>query len=272
MRKMFLVVVGLAVLIGVVGCINMFKPQEEGILSITIKPSAAHIQSVGPKLIPANAEYVKIFVWHPDTGFFTTHTALVDSHGTTVEMIVPINDDYVIDVVSYLLSGSGNVALTGDRATGVSVAADATSNVNVTLAPWEVAFTGDSTVTSGEKYSLTCSITGGGGLIEDGLSETFLSTSLTSFQDPSVTRPAWVGYTTMVGNGTAVQLYKGTAPEVPEEATLYVIMAVDFVYQAYGVIPEQDLIMLELPNRFMGETIHQITVTPPGGGIVIGVE
>lgn len=272
MRKASLIVVGLAVLIGAVGCMNMFKPQEEGILSITIKPGVSHTQSIKPKLIPENAEYVRIFVWHPDTGFFTTHTVPVDSQGTTIEVIVPINNDYVIDVVSYLLSGSGNVALTGDRATGVNVAAGATSNVNVTLAPWKVTFTGDSTVTSGEKYSLACSITGGGGLIEDGLYQTFLGMSLTGFQDPSVTRPAWVGYTTMVGNGTAVQLYKGTAPEVPEEATLYVVMAVDFVYQAYGVTPEQDLIMLELPNRFMGETIHQITVTPPGGGVVIGVE
>ncbi|MCK5827606.1 hypothetical protein KAH43_03690, partial [Candidatus Bipolaricaulota bacterium] len=69
MRRVLLFA-GLAIIIGVVlsGCMQqVLEPQEEGGISITIPPrSSNHMMSIGPKMIPASAEFIRVRIWNND--------------------------------------------------------------------------------------------------------------------------------------------------------------------------------------------------------------
>jgi len=272
MRRVVVAVITLAVLAGLGGCMKSPDTEAEGIIHITIQPTNVQPQSITPKLIPANAEKVRIRIWHPSSGFNGVSTIALQPQGQTVDIAVPSNNGYFVDAVSYY-NVTLPLALTGGRAGGVNVAVNATTNVQITLRAWHVDVIGSDNVAPEAEYALDFVATDGGGLITRQTFDTAtLRASTTSFQDPTAPLPPFPG-TVGVAYDDRIPL-TGTAPDVDVETTLYMAALVQFNQYWYDyALPNQAErpMFLELPNRHMEDTLHEITVAPVSGGIVVDI-
>lgn len=260
---------------GVSGCVDLWNtnPQPEGLLRITIQQDAAMPHSVRPKVIPGLATKIRIRIWHPQTGF--NHVATLDLSVPDQQLTLALAEDegYVVDAISYFVRDDRALALTGGREPSVSVSAKETTNVQLSLRPWTTETYGDESVGPEKPYVVEVVATDAGGLItRQTFASATLHASLTSFEDPATDFPA-VPRELGIVEDDSIRL-TATSPDVDNISILYAAALVEFATtwtDASLVDPDERTICLELPNRYMGEGLHTLTIDPTTGGITIGI-
>lgn len=278
MRKMFLLAgLGMAVGLLLAGCMQqVLEPQEEGGISITIPPrSSNHMMSVGPKMIPVSAEFirVRIYSWPFGEDFNTVVTIPLLPEGSTTDISIPVGQNYRVAAISYLESDGENYALTFAEQEGVDIVANSVTPVTLTLEPFGYSISGtplvstdvvtDITVVSGEQYSAYVRLGGELGRLESGGR---MYASLTSFQNPSTPFPddsfGWDS-----GQGYSYWEFRDNdAPSIDytdEETTLYMAFLIKTNPGEWSDFDDPSRITLCIPNRYLGESLYEITVTPP---------
>ena len=270
-KLVFLIVV-LAFAIG--GCMrqSMIDPANEGVIRIVVNPSSLHPSSVTPKLIPAEATKVRIRVWHTDTGFNAVTTIAIGGENA-VDIPVPEDEGYTVDAVSYYVKHSRPLAFTGGRAHNVTVEPKVVTTVQIALRPWETEAAGDTTAEPDESYVVEFIPTNGGGLLTlQTYKEATLHTSTTSFDDPDDQLPFFPGSQGILFDDRIA--FTALAPDVTEITTLYVASLVEFSQNWKDTTlanrSEQPL-FIEFPNRHMGEALHEVTIDPTAGGLVVEI-
>ena len=270
--KLVLLLVVLA--LGLTGCMreSLIDPDNEGVVHVVVNPSSVDPQSIGPKLIPADAEKVRIRVWHPDTGFNAVATVTIgDADG--VDIPVPADDGYTVDAVSYYVKERRPLALTGGREPDVDVERRVVTNVQIALRPWETEVFGDTTVEPEDPFVVEIVPTDGGGLLAlQTFKEATLHTSTTAFDDPDDPLPLYPGTQGILFDDRIA--FTTVSPDVTELTVLFVAALVEFNQNWKDTtIADRDeqTLYIELPNRHMGEDLHQVTVDPTAGGLVVEI-
>ena len=270
--KLVLLLVVLA--LGLTGCMreSLIDPDNEGVVHVVVNPSSVDPQSIGPKLIPADAEKVRIRVWHPDTGFNAVATVTIgDADG--VDIPVPADDGYTVDAVSYYVKERRPLALTGGREPDVDVERRVVTNVQIALRPWETEVFGDTTVEPEDPFVVEIVPTDGGGLLAlQTFKEATLHTSTTAFDDPDDPLPLYPGTQGILFDDRIA--FTAVSPDVTELTVLFVAALVEFNQNWKDTtIADRDeqTLYIELPNRHMGEDLHQVTVDPTAGGLVVEI-
>ena len=271
--RLLAVVLVLALLLG--GCTTpwLVAPDEEGLIRIVVSPSSVQALTLHSMAIPSDATSVRIRVWHPDTGFDAVRTIDLGGTNTAVDIPVPEDTGYIVDAVSYYMKHNRALALTGGRTYEVAVSAKETTNVQVELFPWTTATTGDETIDPDTSYTVEVLPSDAGGLLT---LETFRSATLhsstTDFQDADDALPLYPNTAGIPFDDRIV--FSSLSPDVSEITTLYICALVEFVPNwcdpALNDRSEQTL-YIEMPNRHMGEPLHQVTVDPTAGGIVVEI-
>jgi len=271
--KLLILVAILALLLG--GCFQPWvaEPTEEGIIRIVVNPGRTLPTSVSPKLIPELATKIRIRIWHPDTGYNAVLTIPLDGESEGVDIAVPEDTGYIVDAVSYYLKHSRSMALTGGRAYGVDVAPKAITSVQVDLRAWTTGTAGDTTAEPGEHYTVELRPSDAGGLLT---LETFraatLHSSTASFQSTDVVLPAFPGTQGLLFDERIA--FTLSAPDVTEMTTLYIAALVEFAQNWKDTTiadRSEQILYIEMPNRHMGELLHEVTVDPTSGGIVVEI-
>jgi len=270
--KLILILVVLA--LGLTGCMrqSLVDPQEEGVVRIVVNPSSVAPQSIGPKLVPEDATKVRIRVWHPGTGFNAVATVTIgDADG--VDIPVPADDGYTVDAVSYYVKERRPLALTGGREQDVEVQRRAVTNVQIALRPWETEARGDTNVEPEDPFVVEFVPTDGGGLLAlQTFREATLHTSITVFDDPDDALPLFPGSQGILFDDRIA--FTTVSPDVSELTVLFVVALVEFSLNWEDkTIADRDeqTLFIELPNRHMGEDLHQVTVDPSAGGLVVEI-
>jgi len=275
MRRYLLPILALAsVIMLLTACADLWSDTEEptGYARIRIAPRETTSQSVEPKEIPAIADSLRFRIWQPTTQYNDVLTVNLQTPGLTLAIAIPAGDNYIIDVVSYQNIGYP-VALTGDRATEIDIAADEVTNVALTLLPWDVTITGPDEVAPEAEYTLFFAPEDGGGLLTDNTFDTVtLRASQIDFSNPAVALPAIAGQA-IHSEPDGVNL-TGEAPDVAVDTDLFIAALFQFTQDWFDWTlpnPAERSMFLELPNRHMGEALHQIVVRPSVGGVEIDV-
>jgi len=264
-----LITVGLAM-----GCTRELNdPAAEGVVSLRITRPEASATDAAPRVVPPSATKIRVRLWHPEVGLNLVATVPITNGTAALNLAVPENDGYIVDVVSYVVVEGRATALTGGRAPDVSVRAKGTTQVNVTLWPWSTEAEGDDEVPPGETYVVLFIANDADGLISRQTFESAtLRTSTTSFQAPSAALPLSPNIPGVVLDDQ--MSFTATAPQVTVLTTLYMAALVEFTSpwrdNALAALSERPL-YVELPNRHMGETLHRVVVDPTSGGIVIDI-
>jgi len=267
MKKILVGMVAAAILVGLTGC--FWFPQPEGIIRITLNPNRIATQSIQSKTIPANGDYVRVRIWHQASPVNIVKTLVVQTSSETVDITLPAKAGYRVDCVSYDFDGR---LLTGDRATGVNVTSGETTTVSLMLEAWSSGCSGDTACEALASFNVLFNLGAGGGLVSDAFGVATLLGSYTSFQDPTTSLPSSVLAVGDIGN-SQVSL-TGTMPDTDTEAMFYSVASVRMI----AAWSDQDrpsgpvTLHMELPNRHMGETIHETLITPPSGGIGVTIE
>ena len=268
-RKLAVAALALAALT-LTSCI-FFTPGErsEGYLHLVIAPQTV-TTGVSPKALPGNAEKIRIRVWNTKPAYNSVTTVDLLPGGQTIDIPIPAGDNYTVDVLSYEYD-TYPLALTGGRATGVDVAADAVTNVAISLQAWDVDVSGPNEVAPEAEYTLTFFPSNGGGLLTtDTFDTATLRVSENDFSDPATPLPAIAG-TVAHAKEDRIDL-TAEAPDVVDETAMYALALVQFTQDWFDYAlpdPAERSMFLELPNRHMGEALHEFTVRPAVGGIVI---
>jgi len=267
MKRIVAVAAMCGLLVILAGC--WLFPQPEGIVRITINPHRIAAQSIQPKAIPLNADYVRVRIWHAASPVNIVKTFVIETSTVTAEVVLPAKAGYIVDCVSYDYDGR---LLTGDRATGVVVSSGETTSVGLVLTAWTSGCSGDTACEALASFNVSFNLGAGGGLIADAFGLASLVGSYTSFQDPADSLPDGVIATDDIGNGQAS--LTGTMPDTDVEATFYSAASVRMVSEWSD--PDRPsgpvTLHMEIPNRHMAETIHETTVTPATGGVDVTIE
>lgn len=270
--KLVLLVVVLA--LGLTGCMreSLVDPREEGVVRVVVNPTTAGPQSIGPKLIPADAEKVRIRVWHEDTGFNAVATVTIGD-ADSVDIPVPEDDGYTVDAVSYYIKERRPLALTGGRAHDVDVERRVVTNVQIGLRPWTTEARGDTTVEPEDPFIVEFVPTDGGGLLAlQTFREATLHTSTTAFDDPDDPLPLFPGSQGILFDDRIA--FTSVSPDVTELTVLFVASLVEFNRNWKDItiaVRDEQTLYIEFPNRHMGEDLHQVTVDPTAGGLVVEI-
>jgi len=271
-RKLALVLVLLA--LGLAGCTGPFAsaPEEEGTIRIVIGPPENETATIEPKVIPDEATKVRIRVWHPDTGFNAVATVTIGAEDE-VNIPVPADEGYTVDAVSYYVQENRPLALTGGRANGVDVATDAVTNVRISLREWHSDVFGDNNVEPESMFGVEIVPTDGGGLLA---LQTFkgatLHTSATAFDEPDDPLPLFPGTQGILFDDRIA--FTAMAPDVNELTVLFVAALVEFSQNwmdATLADRDEHSLFIEFPNRHTGEDLHQVTIDPAAGGLVVEI-
>ena len=266
MKQLCVAALTIGLLIALAGC--WLVPQPEGIIQITINPNRIATQSVEPKTIPANGDYVRVRIWHNASPVNIVKTFVVDSATVSADIVLLAKAGYIVDVVCYDYDGR---LLTGDRATGVVVSSGETTTVGLVLTAWSSGCSGDTACEALEAFNVSFNLGDGGGLIANAFGTASLLGSYTSFQDLAVSLPDGVLTSGDIGNGQ-VSL-TGTMEDTDVEATFYSVASVRMIAKwSDSVGPGPVTLHMEIPNRHMSETIHETLVTPATGGVDIIIE
>lgn len=270
-KSVFLIVV-LALCIG--GCMRQSTPDPSdlGVIRIVVNPTVPHTSAVAPKLIPDEATKVRIRVWHADTGFNAVTTVAIGGEDS-VDIPVPEDEGYTVDAVSYYVKHRRPLALTGGRAYNVSVEAKAVTSVQIALRPWNTDAAGDDTVEPEGTYTVEFTPTDAGGLLSlQTFKEATLHTSTTLFENPDDELPLFPGTQGILFDDRVA--FTAIAPDVTELTVLFVASLVEFnLNWKDTTIADRDeqSLFIEFPNRHMGEDLHQVTVDPTAGGLVVEI-
>ncbi len=263
-----------ASLLVLAACTSPLSPVNApvGYARIGIPASQVGTQTTTPKDIPNNADKLRFRIWNPATQYNDVLTVALLPQGQTLTIEIPAGDNYVIDVVSYENIGHP-VALTGDRATGVDIVADEVTEVVLALLPWDVSIAGPETVAPEAEYTLYVTPEDGGGLLTDNTFDTVtLRASVNDFSNPVTPLPPSVGQA-IHSNPDGVAL-TGDAPDVAVETTLYVAALIQFLQDWFDYSlpnPAERSMFLELPNRHMAGALHELTIDPSTGGVVVEI-
>jgi|GEM_PF-1895518 len=273
MRREFLCVILGCLVILLSACAQWFDEETPtGYVQISIPPSESATQSVSPKEIPNNADKLRFRIWNAARQYNDVLTVALLPQGQTLAIEIPAGDDYIIDVVSYENIGYP-VALTGDRATGVDIAADAITNVVLALIPWDVTITGPDEVAPEAEYALFFAPEDAGGLLTNNIFDTAtLRAAQFDFGNPAIPLPAIAGQA-VHSDPDGVTL-TGDAPNVAVDTPLFISALLQFSQDWFDYTladGAERSMFLELPNRHMGEPLHEIVVRPAIGGVEIDV-
>jgi len=257
------------------GCVQPWvgSLQEQGVIQIVVHRTDAEGTGIRPMTIPSKADYVRIRVWHPESGFDTLRTASLGESPSIMDIQVPEGTGYRVDAVAYYVRDGRALALTGGRSNNVQVMADALTEVQLALHPWATSVDGTETVKPSNLYEVEMTPSDAAGLLSR---ETFRSATLhvatTQFDDPDDPLPAYPGTQGVVFDHRIV--FASTAPDVTEETTLFVTALVEFVENWKDTNlndRSQHVLYIEMPNRHMGEPLHELVVDPTVGGIIVEI-
>jgi len=257
-----------------VGCMNLWssKDIEEGLITIIVPPSGGTVQHITPKVLPDSAEKVRIRVWHPDTGFNVIATVDRNGKPQTVDIAAPEGERYNVAAVAYLMRDGRPLALTGGLTPNVTVHAREATTVSLTLQHWDAEYKTEDPIEPETTFSVEIIVSDAGGLITlETLQAAQLYASTTAFQDPETALPANLVHG-IVNDGRMT--FAMTAPEADKETTLYLAALAQFT-SAWDdrslADPSEYTLYLELPNRQMDRPIHEVTVDPSTGGIIVEI-
>jgi hypothetical protein len=273
--KLGVLLLSAAMILALTGCMREWtpRPQTEGALRLRIIRPEASTATVEPKVMPEGATKIRVRVWHAQTGYNVVVTVPLSGTGAELSLAIPEDDGYTVDVVSYLITEGRATALTGGRAPDVSVQAKETTSVEVTLLPWTTETSGDESVAPGDAYTVRMVATDADGLITlQTFESATLHASMTAFQTVSAALPPAPGTLGVVLDDR--MSFTATAPNVTKVTTLYVAALVEFTRgwrdDTLADVAERSL-FVELPNRHMGEPLHELVVDPTSGGVVIDI-
>ena len=248
-----------------------FTPGErsEGYLHLVIAPQTVTAE-VSPKVLPENAEKIRIRVWNTDPAYNSVTTVALIPGGQEVDIPIPAGKGYTVDVISYLYD-IYPLALTGGRSDEVEIKADDMTEVEISLEPWDVTVTGPDEVGSEDVYSIGFAPADPGDLrTKETFDTATLRVSEGDFNDPAVRLPGQTG-ATVPADGKEIEL-TAQAPSVEDDTVFYSLALIKFTEDWYDgslTDPIERSMYLELPNRHMGKALHEFTVKPALGGIVI---
>lgn len=272
-NRLLLLVVILALLLG--GCTQLWfsEPKEAGVIRIVVNPGNTNLASIQPKLIPNAATKVRIRVWHPNTGYNAVITVTLGDEIEGIDIPVPEDTGYIIDAVSYYMKHNRAMALTGGREYGVDVEAKATTNVQLALRAWTTETGGDTTAEPGEQYTVEIIPSDAGGLLT---LQTFraatLHTSTTTFQNKNTELPLFPATQGILFDDRIV--FTTNAPDATEVTTLFVTSLVEFAQHWKDTTiadRSEQTLYIEFPNRHMDDDLHEVTIDPTAGGIVVEI-
>ncbi len=271
-RSVLVLLIGLAALSGCMGPVDT-GPSGDGAIQLHIVRDGGSEDGVTPRVIPQAATKIRVRVWHATSGYNVVATAALSAGSVDLKIAVPEDDGYTVDIVSYFVTQGRPTALTGGRAPDVSVDADKTTDVNVTLRPWATETSGDTTVAPLDPYTMRIVATDADGLITRQTFESArLYASTTSFQSALTLLPSGPGSLGVVMDDH--MSFAATAPDVSVITTLYAAALVEFTRgwrdESLADAAERSL-FVELPNRHMGAALHHLVIDPTTGGIVIDV-
>lgn len=112
--------------------------------------------------VPSDASSAFVRIWNPDTGFNLPKGVDIPDPGTStkVDFSVPAGSGYFAGVIPKK-SGSPPVALAAGKSGPFSVTADATTQVQVDVSPWDISLTkAPESVTPGDTVTLQADISG----------------------------------------------------------------------------------------------------------------
>jgi len=271
-RSVCLLLVGL---VGLSGCLGPADTERsgDGAIRLHIVRSGDTEAVATPRVVPQGATKIRVRIWHATSGYNVVATALLSAGSANLKIAVPEDEGYTVDIVSYFVSQGRATALTGGRAPDVSVRADATTDVPVTLQPWRTETSGDTTIAPKDPYTVRIVATDADGLITRQTFESArLYASTTTFQSALAALPAGPGVLGVVMDDH--MSFAATAPDAATVTTLYAVALVEFTrgWRDESLSdPAERSLFIELPNRHMGESLHRLVIDPTTGGIVIDV-
>jgi len=259
MKKAALLIVIIALMGGIAGCMRWLTPPDEGIVRITIVRQPLEPQTISTKWVPLQADRVRVRIWHPDTGTNIVRSVTIQTRSQTVAIAVPAREGYNVDAVAYM--GDNHVALTGARQGGVAINRGQTTDVGLVLAQWRSGFDRDA-VESGEVYSITCDLGASAGP-----TSAIFDYGLLYIYETQTASATWESAAVVVDGKVTLT---GHAPTVDVPTPLYALVRIA-LRPEWNDPDDGSSLWLEMPARFLGEPLHRIIVNPPGGSLNVTI-
>lgn len=209
--------------------------------------------------VPAGADSALVRVWNDGTGVNLVKQVAIPDPGTStsVSFSLPVGSGYSVGVLAYK---SPREALAGGVTHDVTVHADATAEVSVSVVPWTASVSLPDTLVSGAETTITATITQGP--VADFLVMGFLYIGLDKWNTyPSSGAKSG----TLSGNVFSVTF---NAPTVDSDTTVWY----QFMFMMNGDdwnTPGSDSKLIYLPVFALGDTLFSRPIRPASGSLVV---
>jgi len=273
-KYLFLVVLFLSVLMVLTGCSSGTNEVSEDIANsqsgnvvVSIKrpsvESASADGDVKAQSILPESTNVRLRIFN-DLRNITNDIVIPDTGVNTEEIKLPVGT-YTIEAIAY---GDSNVVHTIGKATGINVESGTSTSVNITLERPTYSMNAYTYDESNNKVNITELEAGNEFNIDFSidLNGFTRNTSYTHFYTYKEGDP--FPENTLDNNKTSGSTVVLSTPLVEKDTTFNVYAMLYFESDVYG-----DSFRVYFPDpEYLGKTPYQITLTPPEGGINIGIE
>lgn len=272
MKKYFSLALLLMLVFALAGCgavkVGQNQATEKGTITLTVKPNGSIKDGVSSQLVPVEATNLRVRIFN-SSGQNIVEDAVIPSDGSPVSLQVSLPvGTYSIHAISYKTSNNWDaIVLTGGSTDGVVVQSGQNTQATISLSRWGGTITAPTEpIQGGSNYELTLTLNDHHAF---SYSLFYLLVSQTAWTD----KPTYGGVDYKSLSSSKQVKYTQTAPSVSEPNTVY--------YQVKGYLNDERYWREGLPCRNMylffpsttaGESLGTITVRPPDGGVIIGIE
>lgn len=264
-----LLVLMATLLTGCFGGTNIATPLGEGTVLVNVRVSGSiRDKSVGPtpKLIPVEATHVRVRVFSTKTNTnIVKEVALpADGNSTSLELRVPVGI-YTIQALSYRnVSSRGKPLLTFGATDNIVIRANETTAVQLTpdKVPYTIT-TPTEPIEGGTQYTISYTIDtdvsipfGRGGI----------TTSFRHWADDNL-YPSNTSFT-YADEGKVTLNARSESNEQTVYYQFYVLLSNDFALDS----EVNNAIALFFPSLTAGESLGELTITPPTGGVIVDID
>lgn len=239
---------------------------EKGTIVLTVKPNGSIKDgAVSAQLLPVEATNLRVRIFNNSGANILEDVAIpTDGSPVSLQVRLPVGT-YSIHIIAYKkVSSSKGIALTGGSTDGIVVQSGQNTQATISLSRWDVTVDAPTEpIEGGSNYDLIFTVNNHR---EFTYSLFYLITAQEQWTDGGKS------------SGTDMKLlsnweakFTKTAPSVSEQKSVYHQVEVYFPNDKYWRtgLP---FVALYLPCTTAGDSLTTITVTPPDGGVIIGVE